>query len=572
MIKSVIGLDRSPLTAGFKAAEGDVSHFVGTAKNQLQALAAVAGIGFGAAEAVGAFKNLATELDGVAKSSKRLGVSTDVFQAMAYGAKLEGAEVQDLERSIQLLKRQMQEAMTGPANNDAALMFGRLGLSVKELQNLSPDQLLAKVAQGFGNLTSENERSTMAMEIFGRSGTKLIPMLATMEDLQKEFKATGRLISEDAIKAAEAYNDALERLAFTMKALAANSGLMGKAQGWAEGAEAWALGQNKIAASKGVITRDTAMQDTRSQVEADVKTNPELQKQIQEMAKRYADRSASMKPASAYTGVATMQVTNAEINKRMSDQGFKPGVEFVTPKTSTGDIDTANAKKKAEAEEKIESADCRQAALDAKASDKVAETVKQLEAKAALSEAKSNSSDQSDASVLHAEQAEVVRRLELEINRTLKDSEKAAIGIAYARQLAAAAAEKEKKFRDAISEKGSGIRYDALEKLGFGDSAARMKMVDEMTKSKGGALTTDEEQKASALGSAQYQLAHVSDNRPELRQEYLTNDLARIGGFTNSVVKADVDGINRQILEENKATNNLLDRIEQLLAGGLKSQ
>ena len=557
MIKSVIGLDRSPLTAGFKAAEGDVAHFVGTAKNQLGALAAAAGIGFGAAEAVGSFKELAAELDGVAKSSKRLGVSTDVFQAMAYGAKLEGAEVQDLERSIQLLKRQMQEAMTGPANNDAALMFGRLGLNVKELQSLSPDQLLAKVAQGFGNLTSENERSTMAMEIFGRSGTKLIPMLATMEDLQKEFKATGRLISEDAIKAAEAYNDALERLAATLKAVAANSSLMSKAQGWAEGAETVAVGINKVAASKGVITRETAMKDTRSQVEADVKTNPELQKQIQEMAKRYADRSASGKTAAAFTGVATMQVTSAEINKRMSEQGFKPGVDFVTPKTTTGDVDTANAKKKADAEEKIEAAKRRQVALDANAAKKVNETIKQLEAKAALSEAKSASSDQSDAAAIQVEQTELIRKLELEINRTLKDSEKAAIGIAYARQLAAAAAEKEKKFRDAISEKGSGVKFEAMDMLGRGDEAARQKMILELRKSKGSALTPEEEQNASKLGSAQYQLGQIGKDRPQLQTEYLTNDLARIGGFTNSVVKADMDGINKQILEESRKTNEI---------------
>ena len=82
-------------------------------------------------------------------------------------------------------------------------------------------------------------------------------------------------------------------------------------------------------------------------------------------------------------------------------------------------------------------------------------------------------------------------------------------------------------------------------------------MILELRKSKGSALTPEEEQNASKLGSAQYQLGQIGKDRPQLQTEYLTNDLARIGGFTNSVVKADMDGINKQILEESRKTNEI---------------
>ena len=41
--------------------------------------------------------------------------------------------------------------------------------------------------------------------------------------------------------------------------------------------------------------------------------------------------------------------------------------------------------------------------------------------------------------------------------------------------------------------------------------------------------------------------------------------LSWAGGFTSSVVNADVDGINKQILEENRRTNELVNSIEDLL-------
>ena len=198
----------------------------------------------------------------------------------------------------------------------------------------------------------------------------------------------------------------------------------------------------------------------------------------------------------------------------------------------------------------------RNEALNAKKNDKIDETIKQVQAKASLSEAKVAIGDDPEAA-LRAEKAEVIRRLEKENDEILKDEKRTALDIAYARIAAANAAEKEKKFRDAISEKGSGVKFEAMDMLGQGEDAARQKMIQELRKSKGSALTAEEEQNAGKVGSAQYQLGQIGKDRPQLQTEYLTNDLARIGGFTNSVVKADMDGINKQILEESRKTNEI---------------
>ena len=48
------------------------------------------------------------------------------------------------------------------------------------------------------------------MELFGKSGTSLLPMLADMGELQAEFRKKGLGMSAEDVAAAEAYGDTLE--------------------------------------------------------------------------------------------------------------------------------------------------------------------------------------------------------------------------------------------------------------------------------------------------------------------------------------------------------------------------
>jgi hypothetical protein len=126
--------------------------------------ALISGIQSFAGELIGA-------ADALIDTSAQLGVSADALQRWQLAAKLSGAEAQDLSAGIRVLQRNMV---------DGAAKFDALGVSVKDASgNLRPStDVLRDVGVAIASLPSEAERTAAAMDILGKSGTKLAPIFA----------------------------------------------------------------------------------------------------------------------------------------------------------------------------------------------------------------------------------------------------------------------------------------------------------------------------------------------------------------------------------------------------------
>lgn len=153
-------------------------------------------------------------IDETAKMARSLGVGLSEFQALALVADEAGVGQEQLAVAFTKTQKAISEAAQGSkAYVDA---FQRIGLSAQELINLSPDEQFEKIAVALNNIQNPTERTALALEIFGKSGRALVPMLDDVAEKLKQAKDFNdkfniSLNEIDAAKVEEA-NDSFGRL------------------------------------------------------------------------------------------------------------------------------------------------------------------------------------------------------------------------------------------------------------------------------------------------------------------------------------------------------------------------
>lgn len=156
-------------------------------------------------------------------SALRLGFATDELQTWRYAAKLAGVSAEGLEGSIQKLNLAADNARQGSKPQVAA--FKALGVSFKDAQGnaRSTAELLPEIADGLAKIEDPAKQSGLAVDLLGRSGVKLLPLLkegsAGLEKYKAELEGLGGIMSGEAIAQADEYGDNIDRLDFAMGGL-----------------------------------------------------------------------------------------------------------------------------------------------------------------------------------------------------------------------------------------------------------------------------------------------------------------------------------------------------------------
>ncbi len=153
-------------------------------------------------------------------TADQTGLSTDELQAWTMAAQLGGASAQDF---VAGLRKVSKELATGvDESGQQSKLFKQLGIETKDAAGdvRELDAVLPEIADKFAALKSGAERSALAQQIFGKAGSKLVPILAQgsagIVQLRKQFHELGGGFSEEAIKNADEYDDALIKLNFSM--------------------------------------------------------------------------------------------------------------------------------------------------------------------------------------------------------------------------------------------------------------------------------------------------------------------------------------------------------------------
>lgn len=152
--------------------------------------------------------------DSVAKMARRTGLPVEALSELQYAAGQSGVQVTELENGLRRMQRTIYDAQRGLKTANDAL--ADLGLTVDDLASLAPEQQFKLLAERISQIEDPTLKAALAMGIFGRSGTQLLPLFASgargIEMLQAEARRLGLTMSGEDAKAAEEFSDALDRL------------------------------------------------------------------------------------------------------------------------------------------------------------------------------------------------------------------------------------------------------------------------------------------------------------------------------------------------------------------------
>ena len=204
--------DDSKLVRGLKRASAKLKAFGESVRNMGLKLA-----GLGAAIAtplLASTKVFAKMGDDLAKMSARTGFTVETLSELGFAADLSGASMEVLEIGIRRMQRTLADAASGMASARESLSL--LELTADDLAGLSPEQQFKLLAERISQIEDPTLKAALAMGIFGRSGTQLLPLFASgargIEVLQAEARRLGLTMSGEDAKAAEEFSDALNRL------------------------------------------------------------------------------------------------------------------------------------------------------------------------------------------------------------------------------------------------------------------------------------------------------------------------------------------------------------------------
>jgi len=200
------------LTAGLKRAQARLRAF-GAGVTQWGTRIFAVGSAL-AAPAVVAAKAFASMGDQVAKMAKRTGLSVETLSELRFVASQTGTEFESLEMAFRKMQRSIYDAGRGLSTAVDALTD--LGLRFEDLDGLSPEKQFKLMAEAISRIEDPTKKAAIAMSLFGRTGTNLLPMFANgaagIEAMQAEARKLGLTMSGKDAKAAEDLTDAFDKL------------------------------------------------------------------------------------------------------------------------------------------------------------------------------------------------------------------------------------------------------------------------------------------------------------------------------------------------------------------------
>ena len=150
--------------------------------------------------------------DSLDEMSSRTGFSVEGLSELSHAATLSGTSIEGLEVGIRKMSSVVYDASRG--SQAAADSLAALGLSVEDLLGLSPEEQFEKITSALADVADETAKSALAVDIFGRSGTALLPMLdggsESLAKMREEAHRLGIVMSEEDAAAAAEFADMMD--------------------------------------------------------------------------------------------------------------------------------------------------------------------------------------------------------------------------------------------------------------------------------------------------------------------------------------------------------------------------
>ena len=144
--------------------------------------------------------------DNLNDMSQRTGVAVESLSRFGQAAQDSGSSIEGVAKGMgQLAKR-----ITDPSSAASKALSG-IGVATRDAQGnvRDLDAVMLDISDRFAKMPDGAEKSALAMQLFGKSGVELIPMLNQGRAALEQYQAT---ISGDMAKSADEFNDSLNAI------------------------------------------------------------------------------------------------------------------------------------------------------------------------------------------------------------------------------------------------------------------------------------------------------------------------------------------------------------------------
>ena len=160
-----------------------------------------AGAALGAGAAIAGLRNLVASIDDLDEAAQGIGITAVALSNLQQAARESGVSAEQFGTALTRLNVQIGEAATG--NEQAAQLFKALGVAVKDAGGaIRPtDAVLRDLAARFASLEDGPAKAALAVELFGRAGAKLVPLLNQGADGLERFSGLTDATVREAARA-----------------------------------------------------------------------------------------------------------------------------------------------------------------------------------------------------------------------------------------------------------------------------------------------------------------------------------------------------------------------------------
>ncbi len=226
---ATIAVDLVARTAAFQRnmnrAAADIGHLRGAATRAATAIKGMAAaVGAYAAwhAAKAAIRSTYGEIDRLAKTADKLGMTTQSLAGLRHAAEQTGVAANTMDMAIQRSTRRIAEAARGAGEAKDAI--AELGLDAQKLAKMSPDQQFAAIADAMKNVQSQSDQVRLAFKLFDSEGVAVVNTLRggseMLQQYAKDAADLGIAISRVEAGKIEQANDAMDRAAKAARGLA----------------------------------------------------------------------------------------------------------------------------------------------------------------------------------------------------------------------------------------------------------------------------------------------------------------------------------------------------------------
>lgn len=163
---------------------------------------------------------------GLDELSEQLGVTTAGLQAMQFSAVQNGVKLEQLETGISKFSQKLGDAADGSKEVIEAL--DRLGVKNLDLAGkMRPtEDVLTDVARAIVSMEDPAKRSAAAVDLFGKTGTRMLPMLKDIaggfDEMGRKARDAGAFIERETIEKLDRMADKAEVAGLKFRAMFAN--------------------------------------------------------------------------------------------------------------------------------------------------------------------------------------------------------------------------------------------------------------------------------------------------------------------------------------------------------------